>query len=310
MAQTVSTIRANDTRHMFTCADFARLDPMYRDTIYPGLSRPEFNAHLFSNPYPGVGEAPYRNHEEYVDWLYERRGAILGTLAPNGVIIHNIWYPKRLKETVGERKGESVYIDPGVFRWPDIWMGWDMTLNLHGFFVWDTVNPPPRGNMKRRPRDRVELVWVMARPGFQYRPWLEPYAEKTVEKAATGNMRQADIRGNMVKGNTAPPKLNPRGAIATNLISISTTGDQRKKGEKAEQGSFPIELAIQLLYQYTVPGNYVCDVNCGGGSTNVAAAYLGLNSVGIDISPTELAKAIIKMEKFDEERPVFYIPKD
>jgi modification methylase len=54
---------------------------------------------------------------------------------------------------------------------------------------------------------------------------------------------------------------------------------------------FPVELATRLIRMFSFAGDTVLDPFVGTGTTSLAAAYSGRNSIGIEIDPTYLASA-------------------
>lgn len=59
----------------------------------------------------------------------------------------------------------------------------------------------------------------------------------------------------------------------------------------------PVLLLERVIYLVTDPGDVVLDPFCGSGTTLVAAALLGRNSVGIDISPAAVRLARQRLEQ-------------
>jgi DNA modification methylase/endonuclease YncB( thermonuclease family) len=71
---------------------------------------------------------------------------------------------------------------------------------------------------------------------------------------------------------------------------------ERQEGHIAR---FPIELPHRLIRMFSFPGEWVLDPFTGSGTTNVAAARLGRNSIGVEFNP-EFAKLASK--RLDGER--------
>jgi DNA modification methylase/endonuclease YncB( thermonuclease family) len=69
-------------------------------------------------------------------------------------------------------------------------------------------------------------------------------------------------------------------------------------GEKQEGhiARFPVELPHRLIRMFSFPGETVLDPFAGSGTTNVAAARLNRNSIGVEINPEFAALATRRLE--------------
>jgi len=66
---------------------------------------------------------------------------------------------------------------------------------------------------------------------------------------------------------------------------------------------FPLELAYRLVRMFSFSGDTVLDPFCGTGTTMVAAAKAGRNSIGVEVDPSYCEMAMRKLEK--ETRNLF-----
>ena len=66
---------------------------------------------------------------------------------------------------------------------------------------------------------------------------------------------------------------------------------------RSHPAPYPLELAERLIRMFSFVGDRVLDPFTGTGTTNVAAALSGRNSIGYDIDPDYLAHAAIRLER-------------
>ena len=73
--------------------------------------------------------------------------------------------------------------------------------------------------------------------------------------------------------------------------------DQRLGGASRERSAaFPVELAWRLVHMYSVQGDVVLDPFAGTGTTALAAAMAGRNSLGVDLDPQLVEAAAARVE--------------
>lgn len=68
--------------------------------------------------------------------------------------------------------------------------------------------------------------------------------------------------------------------------------------------TFPSELPKRLIKLYSFVGDVVLDPFCGVGTTNIEAVKLNRNSVGIDINPSYIKEALLRLKKINAEGKV------
>ena len=232
-------------------------------------NKPQFDLALFSTPYPGMLKWEVNVDEYMIQWLPEKVAHITMDIKNSGVIIQNVWFP---------RPGYGGY-DRRIFDIPKVYerYGWF----LWETYIWDKINAPPAGDMKRHDRNEWEFVFVFATgPKHTYHKFRKPYADKTIGKARTGNMRKPDINGKLAGGHS---ELHPEGAEQGNILRYSPSGDQGRPRVKGRV--FPRGLAERLILQYSNPGDYVYDPFCGSGTTLIMAMANGRKAVGCEIDP-------------------------
>lgn len=229
-----------------------------------------FQLLLTSTPYPG--QAGFEHERlEYIDWWWARLGA---------------WMPKMNQKT-------GVVVQVIQFKRNDGWYDWKLIeslmsiyqvlhLEMIDIYIWDKLNAPPSGNHDRHDRNEWEFCFALALSDeYTFNPYRKPYAEKTVGKAKPGNkMRQADVRGSHAGGHS---DLHPEGARQSNVLRISSSGDQNRPRVKG--GVFPRELAERFILQFSDPWDSVIDPCMGSGTTIVMARKHRRHVVGCETDP-------------------------
>jgi site-specific DNA-methyltransferase (adenine-specific) len=74
--------------------------------------------------------------------------------------------------------------------------------------------------------------------------------------------------------------------------------DIKGEGRRDHPAPFPVEIAYRLIRMFSFWGDTVIDPFCGTGSTMLAAAQCGRNSIGIEVDPTycDIASRRMKIE--------------
>lgn len=255
--------------------DNVKAADMFRKPIENG-ARPPFQLWAWSSPYPGLRGFDVSVEDYLGAWLPARLGAWLPLLDQRrGVYAQVIRFPRN-----------SGWFDLRVFNIGQILESFG--LKIIDVAIWDKLNAPPAGNHARHDRNAYELIFLAAfTADYIYRPFREDYAKSTILKAASGNMRQPDIFGNMAGGHS---KLNEAGAAQDNIYRSSPTGE--KKRPRVAGGSFPRYIARRLIKQYTDPGDHVLDPCVGAGTVLIQAIRLNRSATGIDVSPKAYQTAV------------------
>ena len=102
-----------------------------------------------------------------------------------------------------------------------------------------------------------------------------------------GNKTRSQGVGNNYAGGHDRP--HPGGARQTNVIAISSSGDQNRP--RAKGGSFPRALPERFIKQHTHEGDIVFDPFAGVFTTVYEARRLGRLAFGCDNDPKECEKA-------------------
>jgi DNA modification methylase len=245
---------------------------------------------FFSTPYPDMLNWNVSVDEYFWAWLPMRLATITQNVKPDtGVIIQNIWLPR----THDGRYNKLIFEIPEIYAR----LGW----HLIETYIWDKMNAPPAGNMNRHDRNEYEFCFAFAKTqNYIYHKFREPYAAKTIGKAATGNMRKPDINGHLAGGHS---RLHPDGAGQGNILRYSSSGDQNRPRIRGRV--FPRGLAERFILQYSDPGDLVYDPFCGSGTTLVMAVKNGRLAVGCEIDPETIAVArdwLVKVWKLERSK--------
>ena len=230
---------------------------------------------IFSTPYPGLlgFDLDVRDYFDY--WLPKRLGLLIDMINEDtGVIIQNLWLPR-----VYGRYDERIFEIIKVYQ--------IMGFSLVEPKIWDKKNAPPSGDMDRYDRNEWEFLFTFSRNyKYTYHKFRQPYAEKTIGKSKSGNMRKPDLSGQLAGGHS---KLHPEGATQGNILRYSPSGDQNRP--RIKDRVFPLKMIERLVLQYSNPGDMVIDPFCGSGTTLMAAVSNDRMAIGCDISEENIGEA-------------------
>lgn len=236
-----------------------------------------FQLLLTSTPYPGQAGFELTGFD-YINWWWQRLNAWLPKMdQKTGVIVQNIQF---------KRTEDGWYDDRILTELLSVYRSTD--LRMIDIYPWDKLNAPPSGNHDRHDRNEWEFCFALALSrNYTFNPYRKPYAEKTIGKAKPGNKtRQADVRGSHAGGHS---KLHPDGARQSNVLRISSSGDQNRP--RVSGGVFPRELAERFILQFSDPWDHVVDPFMGSGTTIQMARKHKRHVVGCENDPEAYAVA-------------------
>jgi DNA modification methylase len=239
-------------------------------SVLPRLPKGLARLVVTSPPYPGQ-KGDTRSVPEWLGWFDAVLGGIRHALADDGVLALNVMF-KRTEE-----------------RWFDtrLFTAVPALLEAHGLNMIDVYqfvkpNPPPNGAFIYSDIPAWEPVFVCTPAvdveSYYFRPVRRPYKPKSVKP-----------NGKLYSTRTAVVDAHPEGARQTNVLTLSSSGDQNRP--KAKGQSFPLALPERFILQHTQPGDVVLDPFAGAGTTCRAAQVNGRRYLGIELRPDEAEKA-------------------
>lgn len=217
------------------------------------------------NSYGGVSP------DQYVDWFLPKADQFLRVLKPDGTFILNI------KERVvdGER---HTYV-----------MELILEMRKHGWlwteeFMWHKKNSYP-GKWPNRFRDNWERL-LQFNKTKKFKMYQEAvmvpvgdWAKERLARLSDTDKTRDESRVGSGFGKNISNWVGRDMVYPTNVIHLAT-----ECGNRNHSAAFPIELPKWFIRLFTQPQDVVLDPFVGSGTTAQAAAELGRNYVGIDIS--------------------------
>ena len=93
------------------------------------------------------------------------------------------------------------------------------------------------------------------------------------------------------------PRTNPLGKNPTDVWQLRRVGAGRASAERtAHPAQMPLQLATRIVAACSRPGDVVLDPFCGSGTTLLAAAQLGRDSVGVELRADYAEIAIARLD--------------
>jgi DNA modification methylase len=221
-----------------------------------------------SPPYPGQ-KGNDQTVGEWLEWFDKVLWALYRVMKPSAVLALNLMF-----------KRVDGWFDRRLFAIPNLLLL--NHLQLIDVYIYGKTNPVPNGPLSYCDPPGWEPVFVAtkanATDAYTFNPYREPYREKSIN----GN-------GGLYTTRSESAGLHPDGARQTNLMLLSSSGDQNRP--KAVGQSFPLALPERFVLQHTRPGDLVLDPCVGVGTTCKAAQKHGRRWLGIEINPYEAQKA-------------------
>lgn len=220
------------------------------------VTSPPYNA---SKPYLGSSTADALHHVYFHGWLMQIIAEMARTLKPGGVVVLNTG---ATRDEAGDFLPMDVMLFDNLRR---------SGLTFQNRVVWTQ----PHG---LTPHDRLagryETVLVFSKgAAATFNPNVARKPQKHPGKRAYKGPNKGQLSG------------HPFGAFPTDvwddIASVRANHPDRKHGDHPAQ--FPVALAKRAIMLYTLPGDTVCDVFMGSGSTAVASVETGRHFVGADL---------------------------
>ena len=229
---------------------------------------------ITSPPYADQRKSTYGGIEtnKYVEWFIPISEELLRVLKPTGTFILNI----KEKVVNGER---STYVMELILKMRS--QGWLWTEE----FIWHKKNSYP-GKWPNRFRDAWERI-LQFNKNKHFNMYQEAVMIPTGDwaKNRLKNLSEADKRRENSRvlsgfGKNISNWIGRDKAYPTNVLHLATECNNKK-----HSAAFPESLPEWFIKLFTIEGDIVLDPFMGSGTTNIVAARLNRNSIGIEIMP-------------------------
>lgn len=241
------------------------------------ITSPPYNA---AKPYLDSPMADALHHVYFHGWLMQVVAEMARTLKPGGVVCLNMG-------NTTDQNGSWLPMDVMLFN--DMQRAGLTPLNR---VVWTQ----PHGlTPKSKLAGRYETVLIFCKgPQATFNPNAARKPQRHPGKRAYKGPNKGQLSG------------HPLGAWPTDvwddIPSVRANHPDRKHGDHPAQ--FPVGLAKRAVLLYTMPGDLVCDVFMGSGSTAVAAIETGRHFTGADLGYGELRSKRIAAAQLDRVTPL------
>lgn len=178
-------------------------------------------------------------------------------------------------------KKKSLIGIPAMFQLEMIKRGWI----LRNKIIWQKSNVMPESVQDRFTNDYEEVFFFTKNQKYYFNKLYEPFSEKTLTAFKNGKvpnshkyLEAGKSKCGMREGKEWLAIASEKGRNMRTVWKIGTTGIK-----EAHFSTFPIELAKRCIEAGCPSSGTVLDIFSGSGTTNIAAAKLGIKSIGIEL---------------------------
>lgn len=216
---------------------------------------------LTSPPYDTM-----RLYKRKVVWNMEKFQEVAGNLVrvikPGGVIVWVVG-----DETIDHSETGTSFRQALYFK--------DLGLNLHDTMIFEKANPMP-GFRPSMYRQSFEYIFVLAKGEIAtFNPIMVPTTTKRLTVYRKANKWSME-NGKTTSGEQKRPTPGMR--YHNNIFTYNVGGVSVD-----HPATFPMQLAIDMIFTYTDNYQTVYDPFAGSGTTNLAAYKLNRNAIGTEI---------------------------
>ncbi len=234
------------------------LDGIPNDSVYTHITSLPYN---LGKPYGDCPSADRMRFTYFHGWLMQIISELSRTLKPNGVLFLNIG-------STPDWEDKLMPLDVLLFE--------DLRrsgLTFQSRVIWTT----PHGlTPKRKLAERHETVLVFSKGDS---PTFNPSAARMPQKQPGKRAFKGPNKGQL--------SCHPLGAHPTNVWHIPNVGhnhpERKAGGPHLHPAQFPLTLAKRAILLYSLPGELICDVFSGSGTTHVGAIETGRAFIGADL---------------------------
>lgn len=205
--------------------------------------------------------------DKYVEWFMPFAKEIKRVLVDDGNFVLNI------NEIIVKGRLHS-YVDDLKYALKGIGLN-----QIAKPYIWYKTTAIP-SKCQRRAIDRYEYCfWFSNGEGTFYRDHIrKPYADITIKRVENCDVISLGTRGEKGHKVYKKSKIDPRGALAHNVLEISPECNPKIK----HSSPFPIDLPEWFIKAGTMEGDIVLDLFMGAGSTAIAALRNFRNVIGYE----------------------------
>jgi adenine-specific DNA-methyltransferase len=219
------------------------------------VSSPPYN---IGKDYEGSEDA--MSHVAYLAWQVSIIAEMTRALKPGGTIVYQVG-------TTWNQDGERIPIDTLLDQYFRM-----AKLSYQSRIVWPGYGAAePKTYLK--PSYETALVFSKGLPIFNPNAIREPQLHP--DKRHFKGKHKGQLSGNAL------------GGFPTDTWRINRIGHNNCE-QTSHPAQFPIEFPMRAILAYSLPGDVVCDMFSGSGSTQIAAARAGRSFIGSDLGYAEL----------------------